>query len=73
MTSWLRRLKRRFDPPPVSDEELTRIRRRTDEGAAQARAIDGEVRDIAARLKYQREENHFGPIIWAALRGESDV
>lgn len=73
MTSWLSRLKRRFDPPPVTTEEITQIRQRTERGAEEARAIDREVRDVVRRLRVQREENHFGPLIWAALRGESDV
>ncbi|MFL1427140.1 MULTISPECIES: DUF7620 family protein [unclassified Nocardiopsis] len=71
--SWLRRLRREYDPPPITDEEITAARDRAEEGVRQARALDAEVREVVARLRRQREENHFGPLIWAALRGESDV
>ena len=73
MTSWLDRIVRSFAPPPLSDEEMRLIRERTEEGVQQARARDDEVREVAARLLRQREENHFGPLIWAALRGEPDA
>lgn len=73
MKSWLERVQRRFAPPPVTDAELQQARQRAEEGAEQADAVDEQVRDVAARLRSQRAENHFGPLIWAALRGESDV
>ena len=73
MRSWLHRIVRTFAPPPVSDAEMQQIRERSEEGASQARARDEEVRDVAARLLRQRQQNHFGPLIWAALRGENDV
>lgn len=70
---WCRKLRWRFDPPPVTDEEMSEFRERTEEGVELVRALDDEVRDVVARLRRQRQENHFGPLIWAALRGESDV
>jgi len=62
--------RRRFDPPPVTADEVAQARERTEKGVARTRALDPEVRDIAARLKIQRTENHFGPLIWQALTGE---
>ncbi|WP_435110151.1 DUF7620 family protein [Nocardiopsis synnemataformans] len=73
MKSWLNRVLRRFAPLPITDEEITQIRQRSDQGVAEARARDEEVRDISRRLKRQREQNNFGPLVWAALRGETDV
>lgn len=72
--TWLcRRLKHRFDPPPVSREELVRVREESQERAAHTAAQEKEVRTVVARLRHQRTENHFGPMIWSALRGEPDV
>jgi len=73
MKGWLDRIVRTFSPPPVTEEEITELAKRTEKGAEQARRRDGEVRDVVRRLAAQREENHFGPLVWAAIRGESDV
>lgn len=65
--------RRRFDPPPVTAAEVAEARERAEEGVELTRALDREVREVARRLLRQREQNNFGPLIWAALRGESDV
>lgn len=65
--------RRRFDPPPVTPAEAAEDRERTEASVARTRAVDSDVHDVVARLRRQRQENHFGPLIWAALRGESDV
>ncbi|GAA1454108.1 DUF7620 family protein [Nocardiopsis tropica] len=70
---WCRKLRRKFDPPPVSRAELVQAREEADADTARTAEVDKQVRDIVARLRRQRTENHFGPLIWAALRGESDV
>lgn len=70
---WLRGLCRHRAPdPPVSEEEAHAARRAAERALAQARLRDGSVRDVANRLAAQRETNHFGPMIWRALRGEGD-
>lgn len=69
---WISRLKRRFAPPPMSDDEMTALQNRTDRDRATVHARDEEVRDVSSRLRAQREQNHFGPLIWAALRGEAE-
>lgn len=71
--SWLRRFCRHRAPdPPVSEEQARDARVRAERALADARMRDASVHDVARRLAHQREVNHFGPIIWAALRGESD-
>ena len=75
MTStWLSRLVRWLtsSPPPICDEEMKVLRERTEAGQALAEERDPEVREVSTRLRWQRETNHFGPLIWAALRGETD-
>ncbi|WP_421648046.1 DUF7620 family protein [Nocardiopsis alba] len=73
MREWIDRIVRTFAPPPVTAEEIARFRDLSAEGAAQVRARDEEVQEVTNRLLRQREQNHFGPLIWAALRGEPDV
>lgn len=68
--TWFSRLKRRFASPPVTDEELSQLRDRSEQDGAKARAREKEVHDVASRLHWQRHQNHFGPLIWQALRGE---
>ena len=70
--SWLSKLKRRFDPPPVTEQETAQLQDRADQDEAQALARDEEVREVVNSLRRQRQQNHFGPLIWAALRGEAE-
>ena len=70
---WLSRWCRHRAPePPVTCEEAVAERARAERDMADAIRRDPLVRDVVRRLAVQREENHFGPVIWAALRGESD-
>ncbi|MGW9447046.1 DUF7620 family protein [Bacillus mobilis] len=71
--NWCSRLRRRFDPPPMTRGEIAELKDRSEEASAQTRALDEEVHDVAARLRHQRTQNNFGPLIWAALQGETDV
>lgn len=73
MRSWLDRIVRTFSPPPVTSEEIHELAERTERGVQQARDRDDEIRDVTSRLRRQREQNHFGPLIWSALQGEPDV
>ncbi|MCP3017313.1 hypothetical protein NGM33_28680 [Nocardiopsis dassonvillei] len=57
----------------MSDEEMEKAREAVEKRSEQTDVLGEEVRKVAARLRHQRTENHFGPLIWAALRGESDV
>lgn len=69
---WLRRLCAHRSPdPPVSEAQARDARVVAERSMAEAIRRDATVRDVARRLARQREENHFGPLIWAALRGES--
>ncbi len=69
---WISRFKRRFAPTPVSDDEMNELRDRTAQDKAKVHARDEEVREVSLRLRAQREQNHFGPLVWAALRGEAE-
>lgn len=73
MKGWVDKIVRTFAPPPVTAGEVHEMQERTDRGAEQDKARDEEIREVTSRLRRQREENHFGPLIWAALRGEPDV
>lgn len=70
--SWLSRLKRRFDPPPVTEQETAQLQDRSEQDEAHTLARDEEVRQVVDGLRRQRQQNHFGPLIWAALRGEAE-
>jgi len=67
---WCRKLRHRFDPPPVSRADLAQAREDADADTARTAEVDKQVRDIVARLRRQRTENNFGPMIWQALTGE---
>lgn len=69
---WLSRLRRKFDPPPVTEQETAQLQDRSNQDDATARARDKEVREVASNLLRQRQQNHFGPLVWAALRGEAE-
>lgn len=73
MTEWIHRIVRRFAPPPVTAGEVHEMQEQADRGAARDRARDEEIREVTSRLRRQREQNHFGPLVWAALRGEPDA
>ncbi|WP_449657178.1 DUF7620 family protein [Streptomonospora wellingtoniae] len=69
---WLGWCRHRAPDPPVSEEEARAARVRAEGDMAAAVGRDPVVRDVVRRLAAQREQNHFGPVIWRALRGESD-
>ncbi|KOX10152.1 hypothetical protein [Nocardiopsis sp. NRRL B-16309] len=73
MKSWLIRVALRFGPPPVTEEEVAQIRELTERATAQTQERQAEVSDVVRRLTGLRDRNNFGPMVWAALRGESDV
>lgn len=73
MRSWIYRIVHTFAPPPVTEAEVHELQELTERGTEQDKARDAEIREVTSRLRRQREQNHFGPLIWAALRGESDV
>lgn len=69
---WLRLCRHRAPDPPVSEEEAAAARERAEHDVAAAIRRDPLVRDVVRRLGAQGQQNHFGPVIWRALRGESD-
>ncbi|WP_067967556.1 DUF7620 family protein [Nocardiopsis trehalosi] len=67
--TWFRKLCRRHRPaPPVTTEEAAAQANRAAAALNEARAREPEVRSVAARLRAQREENHFSELILQALR-----
>lgn len=70
---WLRWCRHEAVDPPVSAEQARAERARAERDVVEAIRRDPQVRSVARRLARQREENHFGPLIWAALRGDTDA
>ncbi|WP_160051087.1 hypothetical protein [Nocardiopsis sp. FR26] len=72
--SWFRRGKHRHrattrrPDPPVTAEEAAEARRCGEQNLADAQARDREVRRVSARLRRERDKNHFSALIWRALQ-----